>query len=75
MIGNSRKISLLEIFQNSHKQGTFRKPIFKKNVRLVRVPKKEEFQAMQSRHAIPKQFPTPSKNKEIKAEGVKKKGI
>ena len=30
---------------------------------------------MQSRHAAPKKFPTPNKNKEIKAEGSKKKDL
>jgi hypothetical protein len=30
---------------------------------------------MQSRHAAPKEFPTPNKDKEIKAEGIKKKDI
>ena len=64
----------VEIFQSSHKQGTFRKPIFAKMSAKwilqgpVRLPNKEEIQAMQSRNAVPKKSPTPNKNKEIKAE-------
>ena len=41
-------------------------------VRACKGSQQDETQAMQSRNAVPKKSPTPNKNKEIKAEGVKK---